>query len=623
MIVPKAAPSKIEASKAGLYRRIEEMSRVMCRGRGIVVGMVFALVTGIAGGWALAAGNAEIHGCKWRDVNADGVWDSNEPALAGWFIYLDDDRDGNWAAPEQSTLTEPNGHYSFTGLDAGVYVVAEKQEGGWFQTYPTDTPSAAPQAQAGPHITTTDSQAPIYTFGQLVPEPPGLMPDSMGLSQSGNLINMDDFRIDPRFSAFDGAGYAAVILDTGIDLDHPFFGPDLDENNVADRIVYYYDFADVDDDASDVNGHGSNVCSIVASEDPTRTGMSPGVDIIALKVFRSSDGGGTFGYVERALQWVVNNAVAFNIASVNISLGDSGNWNNSDPRYDIDDELAALAAMNVIVVSASGNFFSDPFNSVQGVAYPAADVASLSVGAVYDSAIGSSSLEGAVAYSTAADRVAAFSQRHETLTTVFAPGSLITGANATGTTATMHGTSQASPHVAGAVVLAQQLAEEFLGRRLSQAEFTDLLRDSAVTINDGDDEDDNVTNTGLNFPRIDMLALAEAIYAMYHPPGTHLVTVDAGQIMRAVNFGNYQFTCGGWCYHRADVNGDCYVDLADLLVVAGGWLDCGCDQPDDWCSGADVDSSGCVQLGDLSLLTDEWLLCTDPNGIDCTDQCLW
>ena len=35
---------------------------------------------------------------------------------------------------------------------------------------------------------------------------------------------------------------------------------------MADRIVYQYDFAHGDDDASDYHGHGSNVSSIIASE---------------------------------------------------------------------------------------------------------------------------------------------------------------------------------------------------------------------------------------------------------------------------------------------------------------------------------------------------------------------
>ena len=107
--------------------------------------------------------------------------------------------------------------------------------------------------------------------------------------------------------------------------------------------------------------------------------MAPGADIIHLKVF--TDGGsGLFSYIESALQWVVTNAAAFNIASVNMSLSDSGNYSSPISLNGLGDELAALAAANVIVVSASGNDFF-PLSSVQGVAYPSADFKSLSVGA--------------------------------------------------------------------------------------------------------------------------------------------------------------------------------------------------------------------------------------------------
>jgi len=143
----------------------------------------------------------------------------------------------------------------------------------------------------------------------------------------------------------------------------------------------------------------------------------------------------------------------------------------------------------------------------------------LSVGAVYDSNAGGFAYgTGAIAYSTDADRLTPFSQRHEILTTVFAPGAPITGAGPTGGLTTYHGTSQASPHIAGIAVLAQQLAHEHLGRRLTVNEFAALLQDTTVHINDGDDENDNVTNTGLDFPRVDMLALGEAILAMRGDP---------------------------------------------------------------------------------------------------------
>jgi hypothetical protein len=60
------------------------------------------------------------------------------------------------------------------------------------------------------------------------------------------------------------------------------------------------------------------------------------------------------------------------------------------------------------VVSASGNSFYT-YGSAQGVAYPAADPNSLSVGAVYDDDIGYVSYaNGAIAYTTDADRIAPF-----------------------------------------------------------------------------------------------------------------------------------------------------------------------------------------------------------------------
>ncbi|HMP05491.1 MAG TPA: CARDB domain-containing protein, partial [Lacipirellulaceae bacterium] len=77
--------------------------------------------------------------------------------------------------------------------------------------------------------------------------------------------------------------------------------------------------------------------------------------------------------------------------------------------------------------------------------------------------------------------------------------------------ATYSGTSMATPQVAGAAALAQQLSQQVNGRRLTQSEFAELLRITGVPIFDGDDEDDNVVNTIAEYRRIDMLALANAI----------------------------------------------------------------------------------------------------------------
>jgi hypothetical protein len=372
-------------------------------------------------------------------------------------------------------------------------------------------------AAAGFHLTTTASNAPVYLTG-LGANSGDVQP---ALVQSRSLINMNEFRADPRFAGIDGHGFSSVIIDTGIDLNHPFFGPDAESNGIADRIVFQYDFSGSNDtSASDVDGHGSNVASIVASQDATYTGMAPGSSIIALKVFTDS-GSGSFADVEEALQWVVANAATYNIASVNMSLGDSANYNSPTSLYGLGDELAALAAENVIVVSAAGN---DYFQfQTQGVSYPAADANSLAVSAVWDSNNGGPITwsDGARDNSTGADRITSFSQRSTTMTTIFAPGAFITGANQSGGTVTYAGTSQASPHIAGIATIAQQLATQVLGHRLSMTEFGSLLKSTGASIFDGDDEDDNVTNTQQNYQRVDMLALGDAIWGMAIP-GTDL-----------------------------------------------------------------------------------------------------
>jgi chitodextrinase len=489
-----------------------------------------------AGDFFISANTGQIHGSKWNDLDEDGIWDAGEPGLANWKIYQDENINGQWDTGEQFELTDSSGNYSFTNLPAGQYVIAEVLQQGWTQTYP-DLDESVLQEKTGfltSQITTSGSKAPIYILGEIVQPKSGQITPST--AQSGPLINMDIFRSDPRFLGIDGAGCATVILDTGIDLDHPYFGPDNDSDGIDDRIVFQYDFADDDNDASDRHGHGSNVSSIVASQNTTNTGMAPGVDIIHLKVFRDS-GTGTFGILEKALQWVANNATAYNIYSINMSLSDNGNYNTAMSLYGIEDELAALEAKGVIVVSASGNSFF-AYGSQQGIGYPSADSSSLSIGAVYDQNIGAIGYtSGAIAFSTGPDRITPFSQRHATLTTVFAPGAEITGANYNGGTVTIHGTSQSSPHIAGIAVLAQQVAENKLGRQLTIAEFADILGSTGVTINDGDDEDDNVTNTNLNFKRVDMLALAEAILAM-GSVGTHTVILGEGQIATNINFGN-------------------------------------------------------------------------------------
>gem|GEM_PF-2953994 len=80
-----------------------------------------------------------ISGCKYKDLNNDGVINNDEPTISQWPITLTDNL---LAAPQvvATTTTDVDGCYEFTNLTfGGDYTVAEEQMPGWTQTYPAPT----------------------------------------------------------------------------------------------------------------------------------------------------------------------------------------------------------------------------------------------------------------------------------------------------------------------------------------------------------------------------------------------------------------------------------------------------------------------------------------------------
>ncbi len=89
-------------------------------------------------------GTAEIQGTKWLDHNGNGIRDLDDGPLAGTVIYLDLNDNGILdvdGAIEPSALTNADGEYSFTGLEAGDYVVREVVPAGFEQTSPRYRPA--------------------------------------------------------------------------------------------------------------------------------------------------------------------------------------------------------------------------------------------------------------------------------------------------------------------------------------------------------------------------------------------------------------------------------------------------------------------------------------------------
>ncbi len=336
---------------------------------------------------------------------------------------------------------------------------------------------------------------------------------SMLSADTKTSLGMGPFR-ESEFSSYQGEAYTVVVIDTGIDLDHNAFGPDSDGDGISDRILYSQDFSsDGDGTADDVNGHGSNVASIIGSSDENYLGVAPKVNLIALQGLSNSGGGSNSG-VEDALQWVIENAENYNIVAVNMSLGEGNNSNKLEDHSAYHDELSIIKSKGIVTVVAAGNDYYkyQDTGPSPGVSAPANDPNVIPVGAVWQESIGRFFwAAGAKDFRTASDRVTSFSQRSTEVDVIFAQGALITGAAPGGGVDSQGGTSQATPFVAGMVAVAQNMADDLLGRRLTPDEFENMLRSSATTIYDGDDERDNVANLDTPLPRVNILALAQEI----------------------------------------------------------------------------------------------------------------
>lgn len=75
--------------------------------------------------------SGSISGYKFKDLDADGIWDSGEPGLSGWTIYADLDGDSSKDANEPSAVTGSNGYYKLDGLPGGTYTIREVGQSTW------------------------------------------------------------------------------------------------------------------------------------------------------------------------------------------------------------------------------------------------------------------------------------------------------------------------------------------------------------------------------------------------------------------------------------------------------------------------------------------------------------
>lgn len=238
---------------------------------------------------------------------------------------------------------------------------------------------------------------------------------------------------------YTGAGTTVAVLDTGVDFTRPAFGSCSAPGGTC-KVAYAQDFA-TQDYQRDSNGHGSNVAGIVL-------GVAPGARIAALDVFESN-GLAYSNAIINAINWTISNRATYNIVAINMSLGGGRYTAPLAPGDAWGTAIGNAVAAGITVVAASGN------NAyTNGISLPAAYTNVVSVGAVYDSSIGPMGWSGCSDASTAAGKVTCFSNS-ASFVSMLAPGAMISAAGTS-----MGGTSQASPHVAGAVAVIKGFAPD-------------------------------------------------------------------------------------------------------------------------------------------------------------------
>jgi hypothetical protein len=333
-------------------------------------------------------------------------------------------------------------------------------------------------------------------------------------------------------SGYTGTGAAVAVMDTGVDYlttsdERTAFGNCTGVATPSTcRIAFAQDFAP-DDGVLDDNGHGTNVAGIVA-------GVAPGAKILAMDVF-DGDGASSSDVVD-AINSAIANQATYNIVSMNLSLGQGFDYHNTTCGGSSNPYAAAFAnarAAGIIPVVAAGNDAYQGGAFHQGISAPACTPGALSVGAVYDSALPYASITWGKAPDTctdnsfAADKITCFSQSGPLLT-VLAPGALIKAAGIE-----EGGTSQATPHVAGAVAV--------LGAASSTATIDQLQAAIAST---GPAITDTRSGAG-NLVR-HRLYLPDAIAALTSP---FLSVAKAGTGTGTVTSSDGFINCGTTCSH--------------------------------------------------------------------------
>ncbi|NEW78199.1 MAG: S8 family peptidase [Gelidibacter sp.] len=261
-----------------------------------------------------------------------------------------------------------------------------------------------------------DKRVKYIEEDQLVTLAPGGKPGSGG----GSTVQETPWGITRvnGVSSYTGSNVAWVI-DTGIDLDHP----DLNVN--ASRGFNAFTSGRDAGAPDDGNGHGSHVAGTIAAKNNTIgvIGVAPGATVIPVKVL-DSRGSGSYSGVIAGVDFVAANG----------SVGDVANMSLGGPiSQALDDAVLAASNKGIKFALAAGNESKDA-NTSSPARVNGANIYTISA-------------------MSAGDNWASFSNFGNPPVDYCAPGVSIKSTWKGGAYNTISGTSMASPHAAGILLL--------------------------------------------------------------------------------------------------------------------------------------------------------------------------